>query len=65
MANGFTGDEVWNGDGLEIFVGADNPDQGGALKVKDRNWCRLALVPANPFIIGSRACSNSHLFNWL
>jgi hypothetical protein len=55
MANGFTGDEVWNGDGLEIFVGANNSDQGGALKVKDRQ-----------LVLGSRTGKSVyHWFNGL
>jgi len=49
MTNGFTGDEVWNGDGLEIFVGADNPDQGGALKVKDRQLVLAGSRIGKPF----------------
>lgn len=36
MTNGFTGENVWNGDGIEIFAGADSGEQGGALKVGDR-----------------------------
>lgn len=34
--NAFTGDGIYNGDGIEIFVGPDNYHEGGSLQVKDR-----------------------------
>ncbi|HMR82136.1 MAG TPA: sugar-binding protein [Niabella sp.] len=34
--NSFTGDGVWNGDAVEIFIGAEQPDKGGTIQVRDR-----------------------------
>ena len=34
--NGFTDDGIWNGDAVELFIGPDQPDEGGAIKVRDR-----------------------------
>ena len=36
MQNDATGDGLWQGDGIEVFVGADNLTQGGALQFGDR-----------------------------
>ena len=36
MQNEATGDGLWQGDGIEMFVGADNLNQGGALQFGDR-----------------------------
>ena len=36
LQNDATGDGLWQGDGIELFVGADNLDQGGALQFGDR-----------------------------
>ena len=32
-----TGDKIWNGDGVELFFGAENLDQGGPLIFSDRH----------------------------
>jgi hypothetical protein len=36
MKNNHTGGDIWNGDAVELFTGAENPDQGGPLQFKDR-----------------------------
>lgn len=36
MMNAYTGDEIWNGDAVELFLGAEKPDQDGALLPTDR-----------------------------
>ena len=36
MTNTQTGDGIWNGDAIELFIGPDNPDNGGPLQVNDR-----------------------------
>jgi hypothetical protein len=36
MTNSFHGPDIWNGDGIEIFVGPENPDKGGTIRLKDR-----------------------------
>ena len=34
-ANGFKGEDIWNGDAVELFIGPDNVEQGGAIQPKD------------------------------
>ncbi|MFT4023753.1 MAG: sugar-binding protein, partial [Flavihumibacter sp.] len=34
--NAFEGEDVWNGDAIELFIGPDRADEGGALQVNDR-----------------------------
>jgi hypothetical protein len=36
MKNDHTGADIWNGDGVEVFIGVEDPDQGGPLLFKDR-----------------------------
>jgi hypothetical protein len=36
MLNTRTGDALWSGDGIELFVGPDHPDQGGPPLFSDR-----------------------------
>ncbi len=36
MKNDHTGGDIWNGDGIEVFIGPEDPDQGGPLLFKDR-----------------------------
>jgi hypothetical protein len=35
MRNPFHGVDIWNGDAIEMFVGPNNVDQGGAIQLKD------------------------------
>ena len=36
MKNDHTGGDIWNGDGIELFIGTEEPDRGGPLLFKDR-----------------------------
>jgi hypothetical protein len=36
MKNGHTGGDLWNADVLELFIGGEKPEQGGALLFTDR-----------------------------
>ncbi len=36
MQNQNTGNMLWSGDGIELFIGSENLDQGGALQFADR-----------------------------
>lgn len=35
MVNFATGWDIWNGDAIEVFVGPENVDQGGAIQLRD------------------------------
>ncbi len=34
--NVFTDESIYNGDGIELFIGPSNPEEGGSMQVKDR-----------------------------
>jgi hypothetical protein len=36
MKNGHAGESLWNGDGIELFIGAEKMDQGGGMIFTDR-----------------------------
>jgi hypothetical protein len=36
MKNNHTGADIWQGDGIELFIGPENPDQGGPFQFSDR-----------------------------
>jgi hypothetical protein len=50
MNNNHKGENIWSGDGVEIFVGYDHIDEGGALKYSDR---QVLLRAAEPFDEGA------------
>jgi hypothetical protein len=49
MRNNQRGSDLWNGDGVELFVGPEDLDQGGALRFTDRQVLLSAakLAPDN------------------
>jgi hypothetical protein len=36
MKNNHSGADIWQGDGIELFIGPENPDQGGPFQFSDR-----------------------------
>jgi len=47
MRNEHKGDLLWSGDGLELFVGSEKPDQPGGLLFTDRQILLSAAKPEN------------------
>jgi hypothetical protein len=52
MMNSHKGDGIWEADGLEVFIGGEQPDQGGALKFTDRQLL-LSAAADHPWFIGN------------
>lgn len=48
MTNQFSGQDVWNGDGVEIFFGPEHIEEDGALKVKDRQLVMGGSLTGEP-----------------
>ena len=46
MKNSHSGNNIWNGDAIELFIGYDQLDEGGALKYCDR---QIMLRASGPF----------------
>lgn len=50
--NAFKNESIYNGDGVELFIGPSNPEEGGSMQVKDRQ-----------IIIGASA-NNTANYHW-
>lgn len=49
LANGFKGEDIWNGDAVELFIGPYNVDQGGSIQPRDAQIVLGACPDSHPY----------------
>jgi len=49
LANGFKGEDIWNGDAVELFIGPYNVDQGCSIQPRDAQIVLGACPDSHPY----------------